>query len=94
MPSEVLSADAIRSAVDRFKILRSYDAPRIGWPYIFCRSDNTATFKLLVGIDDDSLTLRAINRRKYKSDIIVARQEICRVAVVDHLVKKWEPKKG
>lgn len=47
-----------------------------GEDYYIHRSDGMATFKRFHGADDDSYIFIAINRKKYKKEIIVPRQEI------------------
>ena len=52
-----------------------------GRNYYWHRADNFATFKTLEKIEDETLTLRAINRKHYPKPLTVSRQEIVRIAV-------------
>lgn len=62
------------------------DVLTIGEDYAIVRSDHMGTFKRLAGMDDDKLVFVAANRRKYPSPMIVARQEIARLAIARHVV--------
>jgi hypothetical protein len=77
-----------------FQIIRADQEPLvIGADYCVCRSDNTATFKRLVKVDEDFYTLAAINQREYPGVLVVAVQEVCRWAKVLHrLSPPPEPK--
>ena len=51
-----------------------------GKNYYWHRSDGFATFKKLEKIEDETLVLRAINRKKYPKPLAIAKQEVVRVA--------------
>jgi transcriptional regulator with XRE-family HTH domain len=68
--------------VVEFRCLRSHlDEAQIGKDYYVQRSDGYATFKRLEKIDEHTLVFAAINKRKYPKRLVVARQEISRLAV-------------
>jgi len=54
----------------------------IGADYVVCRSDGMATFKRLVKVDEDTLSLAALNQRDYPGLLVVHRQEVVRLARV------------
>ena len=51
-----------------------------GKNYYWHRSDGFATFKMLEKIEDETLVLRAINRKRYPKPLTIAKQELVRVA--------------
>ncbi len=55
------------------------DSPMPGVDYFFIRNDNHGTFKRLVSIDDDGVTMRALNP-KYKKQLQCSRHELVMVA--------------
>lgn len=57
-----------------------------GEDYYVHRADNTATFKRFVKSDDDCHYFAAINRRKYKADFVVPRQEVAMVGQALHMI--------
>jgi transcriptional regulator with XRE-family HTH domain len=64
-----------------FRCLREgEDELEAGKDYYVQRADGTATFKRLEKISEDTLTLRALNKKKYKDPMPVARSEIVRMA--------------
>lgn len=67
-------------ALVEFQIVRPYEPLVIGCDYVFCRNDGTATFKALVAIDDDMITLAARNQDLYPGTFDLPRQELTRVA--------------
>lgn len=71
-----------------FRVLRvDEESMKVGGDYYVCRSDNRATFKRLVAVNDDAYTFRGANR-KHKVDMIVSRQEVVRVAEAEAI---WTP---
>ena len=54
--------------------------------YVFCKNDGTATFKVLVKMQDDHFVLAAINQKKYPKPVKVAVDEIVRIAKAVGLV--------
>lgn len=52
----------------------------VGRDYYVQRADGTATFKRVAAIEDGIIRLEAVNRRKYKTPLTVARTEIVRIA--------------
>jgi hypothetical protein len=70
-----------------FEIVRwDEQALRINSDYVFCRNDETATFKKLVAKSDDDLSLAAINQDEFPGVFVVPQQEICRVARAVHIL--------
>lgn len=65
-----------------FRCLREdRDGIVVGKDYYVQRSDGMATFKRVESVDEDSITLRALNRRKYGGALVVPRQMAVRVAI-------------
>lgn len=65
-----------------FRCLRRHlDDVEVGQDYYVQRSDGYATFKRVEKIDEDTITLVAINKKKYPKRLVVARQEVSRVAL-------------
>lgn len=56
--------------------------------YAVCRSDGTATFKKLIGWDDDTIELAAINQKDHPGSFKVPQQEIGRFAKVARLLAR------
>jgi hypothetical protein len=54
----------------------------IGVDYVVCRSDGMATFKRLVKVDDDTLSLAALNQQQYPGLLVVNKQDVVRLARV------------
>lgn len=66
-----------------FQILRiDEEGMVIGRDYVVCRSDGMSTFKRLVSMDEDQITLAATNQKDFPGTISVPRQEVCRIAKV------------
>jgi transcriptional regulator with XRE-family HTH domain len=59
---------------------RPPDELEVGANYYIQKADDTATFKQLTKIEEETLTFRAINQKKYKEPFVVARAEIVRMA--------------
>lgn len=69
-------------SIVEFHCLRTHlDEAEAGKDYYVQRSDGFATFKRIEKIDDHAVTLIALNRRKYPKRMIVARQEVSRLAL-------------
>lgn len=64
-----------------FQFVQHHDSPRIGLNYYVQRSDGCATFKKLLKIDGDVMTLRALNREKYPKDLTVSSSDVIHMAV-------------
>lgn len=60
------------------------DPLEVGADYVVAKTDGTATFKRLYAKDEDSLTLFAINQKDFPGVLVVAQQEIGRIAKVVH----------
>ncbi len=72
-------------SVIEFQVIRWDRQPlEIGRDYVVCKSDGTATFKQLRAIGEEELTFSARNQKDYPGEIVVARQEIARMAEVAH----------
>jgi transcriptional regulator with XRE-family HTH domain len=68
--------------VVEFRCLRAdHDGIIVGRDYYVQRNDGMATFKRIESLDDDSIVLRALNKRKYPDPLIVPRQEAVRLAL-------------
>lgn len=66
-----------------FKVFRhgdENDSIRTGSYYYVHRSDGTCTFKTLESMDDDTMVLRALNKRRYPKPLRVPMQEVVRLA--------------
>jgi len=70
-----------------FEILRIDRQPlELLGDYVVCKNDGTGTFKRLIAMDEDALTLAAINQAEFPGEIVVARQEVARLAVMKHIL--------
>jgi len=66
-------------AVVEFRTIMPDDI-EVGKDYYVQKSDGTATFKRVAGMDQEGLTLAAINKRKYPKPLRVVWQEFARAA--------------
>lgn len=57
-----------------------------GEDYYVHRADNTATFKRFVKSDDDSHYFAAVNRKKYRNEFVIPRQEVLMVGLALHMI--------
>lgn len=62
-----------------------------GEDYYIHRADNKATFKRYLRSDEDAHYFVAVNRKKYKNEIVVPRHDVALVAIA---VGTFQPKKG
>jgi transcriptional regulator with XRE-family HTH domain len=62
--------------------------------YVVCRNDGTATFKRLVRVNEDDISLAATNQKEYGGVLVVPRQEISRVARVVGRILPPPPEEG
>ena len=58
----------------------------VGKHVLICTSDNRATFKTLVSVDEDEIVLRAINRQKYPKPLTLPVQLAARIAVARAII--------
>jgi transcriptional regulator with XRE-family HTH domain len=65
-------------------LVPSVEGPIEGKDYYVQRSDGTATFKRVAKIEEDTITLQALNKKVMPKFIVVPRQEITRMAVAEH----------
>ncbi len=77
--------------VVEFRCLRAdHEGPLAGRDYYVQRSDGMATFKRMERVGEDTLTLRALNRKKYPKPMPVARADVVRMAVASAKVELLE----
>jgi len=70
-------------SVVEFQLLRiDSDPMEIGRDYVVCNPHGEATFKTLIGKDDESITLAAWNQAEYPGEMKVFRDDVARVARV------------
>jgi transcriptional regulator with XRE-family HTH domain len=65
-----------------FRCLRAdHEGPQVGKDYYVQRSDGYATFKRVAKIEEDSMTLEALNKKQKPRYLVVPRQEVSRMAI-------------
>jgi SOS-response transcriptional repressor LexA len=82
--------------VVEFRLLRTpdghpdFEATVAGECYYVQKTDGTATFKCLESRDMNTLTLRALNRQKYRKPLICEVEDVVRLAAFEWVLSKGE----
>ena len=76
-----------------FRIVRlDREAWPVGRDCVLIHCDDMVTFKHVYRVDDETVTLYALNKAKYPSPIVVPKQMVTRIAVAESIIQ--QPRKA